>query len=65
LIINDDRIDANRLSASSPPNVTKNAQILEVHFTNPTYTVPFACVTTTNYEKVVIRIDFEAKDIRA
>ncbi len=44
LIINEDRIDANRLNATSPYNVTKNAQILKVDLANPTSIVPIAYV---------------------
>ena len=44
LMINEDRIDANRMNATSPYNVTQNAQILRVDLANPTNIVPVAFV---------------------
>jgi hypothetical protein len=44
LMINEDRIDANRMNATSPYNVAQNAQILKVDLANPTSIVPIAYV---------------------
>jgi hypothetical protein len=44
LMINEDRIDANRMNATVPYNVTQNAQILMVDFANPTDIVTIAYV---------------------
>ena len=45
LMIDEDRIDANRMNATSPYNVTQNAQILKVDLANQTSIVPIAYVT--------------------
>ena len=42
LMINEDRIDANRLNATSPYNVTQNAQILRVDLASPGKILPIA-----------------------
>lgn len=44
LMINEDRIDANRFKATSPYNVTQNAQILKVDLANDTNILPIAYV---------------------
>ncbi|HEY7109285.1 MAG TPA: hypothetical protein VH415_07660 [Nitrososphaeraceae archaeon] len=44
LMINEDRIDANRFNASSPYNVSQNAQILKVNLENPSGIIPIAYV---------------------
>ena len=44
LMINEDRIDANRLNATSPYDVTENAQVLKVELVNLTSIVPIAFV---------------------
>lgn len=44
LMVTEDRIDANRLNATSPYNVTQNAQILMVDLADPTNIIPIAFV---------------------
>ena len=44
LMINEDRIDANRFNATLPYNVTQNAQILQVDLADSTSIVPIAYV---------------------
>jgi hypothetical protein len=44
LMINEHRIDSNRFNATSPYNVTQNAQILKVDLANPTKLSPVAYV---------------------
>jgi hypothetical protein len=56
LMINEDRIDANRFNATSPYNVTENAQILMVNLASTTNILPIAYVnqiedTTAAQEK--------------
>jgi hypothetical protein len=43
-MIDEDRIDGNRLNATSPYDVTENAQILKVDLANSTSIVPIALV---------------------
>jgi hypothetical protein len=50
LMIDEDRIDANRLNATSPYNVTQNAQILRVGLANPGKILPVAYVNQVEDE---------------
>jgi hypothetical protein len=50
LMIDEDRIDANRLNATSPYNITQNAQILRVDLTNPVKIFPVAYINQVEDE---------------
>src|SRR5918996_42595 len=62
LMINEDRIDANRLNATSPYNVTENAQILKVNLTDPTTILPIAYVNQVE-DKAAAHGDWESSGI--
>jgi hypothetical protein len=59
LMINEDRMDANRLNVTSPYNITKNAQILKVDLPNPTNLVPIAYVNQIE-DKAAVHGDWES-----
>src|SRR5918996_29962 len=62
LMINEDRIDANSMNATSPYNVTQNAQILKVDLANPTSIVPIAYVNQIE-DKAAAHRDWESSGI--
>jgi hypothetical protein len=61
-MINEDRIDANRFNASSPYNVTQNAQILKVNLENPSGIIPIAYVNQIE-DKETAHGDWESTGI--
>lgn len=62
LMINEDRIDANRLNVTSPYNIAKNAQILKVDLANPTNLVSIAYVNQIE-DKAAAHGDWELNGI--
>lgn len=63
LMINEDRIDANRLNATFPYNITENAQILKVDLVNPSSIVPIAYVNQIEDTKAAAHGDWESSGI--
>lgn len=63
LMINEDRIDANRMNATAPYNVTQNAQILKVDLANPTDIVHIAYVNQIEDGEVGIKRDIGCIEI--
>src|ERR687891_889298 len=62
LMIDEDRIDANRMNATSPYNVTQNAQILKVDLANQTSIIPIAYVNQVE-DKAAAHGDWESSGI--
>lgn len=62
LMINEDRIDVNRFNATSPYNVTQNAQILKVDLANSTNLSPVAYVNQIE-DRAAAHGDWESSGI--